>query len=137
MAIVAIGAGPGGPSTTMGLVLTAGTAIVYAAYIALYAFMRARTQNIVANGTRVGPLRLASHLRASRLAWLYVSNVIAVLATLGLATPWATVRLARYRAATLVLVAALPLAGMPAARTLATSATASEMSDLFDVDVGL
>jgi uncharacterized membrane protein YjgN (DUF898 family) len=137
MAIVAIGAGPQGRSATMGLVFTAGTAIFYAAYIGLYAFMRARTQNIVANGTEVGPLRLASRLRGSRLAWLYVSNVIAVLATLGLATPWATVRLARYRAATLALIAAAPLASMPAAPALAISATASEMSDLFDVDVGL
>lgn len=136
-AAIAIGAGPQGASATAGFVAMAGTALFYAAYIALYAFMRARTQNIVANGTHVGPVHLASRLSASRLAWLYVSNVIAVLATLGLATPWATVRLARYRAATLALLAAVPLSAMPAASVPRSSATASEVSDLFDVDVGL
>jgi uncharacterized membrane protein YjgN (DUF898 family) len=138
MALIAIGAGPSTePGPASGLAVLGGTALLYASYIVLYAFMRARTQNVIANGTHVGPLHLASRLRATRLAWLYVSNVLAVLATLGLATPWATVRLARYRARTLVLLAGAPLASMPAATTGTASATASAMSDRFDVDVGL
>lgn len=112
-------------------------ALFYALYIVVYAFVRARTQNLVANGTVAGPLRLQSRLRGTRLSWLYVTNVIAVVSTLGLATPWAVVRLARYRARTLTLVAAAPLATLPGAPLGAASATASEVSDLFDVDVAL
>lgn len=115
----------------------AGLALLYAGYIALFAFMRARIQNVIANGTIVGPLRLQSRLRSGRLAWLYVSNVLAIVATFGLATPWATVRVARYRATTLVLLSTAPLAQLPVASAGPVSATAAEVSDLFDVDVSL
>jgi uncharacterized membrane protein YjgN (DUF898 family) len=112
-------------------------ALFYASYIVVYAFVRARTQNLIANGTVAGPLRLESRLRGTRLAWLYVSNIVAVLGTLGLLTPWAVVRLARYRAHTLTLIAAAPLESLPAAAAADVSATGSEVSDLFDVDVAL
>jgi uncharacterized membrane protein YjgN (DUF898 family) len=115
----------------------AGLALFYAIYIVIFAFVRARTQNLVANGTTVGPIRMHSRLRGTRLSWLYVTNIVAVIGTLGLATPWAVVRLARYRAATLTLVATAPLETLPVATIGNASATASEVSDLFDVDVAL
>jgi uncharacterized membrane protein YjgN (DUF898 family) len=131
------GGGRGDPEPRLPMGLYAVLVLFYASYIVIWAFMRARTQNLVANGTSIGPLRLHSALRAPRLSWLYVSNVIGVVLTLGLATPWAVVRLARYRAQTLTLVAAVPLASLPAALTGSASATGSEVSDLFDVDVAL
>jgi len=111
--------------------------LMYAGYVVAFAYLRSRTGNITQNGTSIGPLRLASTLRARDLAWLYVSNIVAILATLGLATPWATIRLARYRAARLAVVAHSPIASLAAAEGGDASATGSEVSDLFDVDVSL
>ena len=111
--------------------------LLYGSYLVIFAFMRARTQNLIANGTVIGPLRLRSSLRTPRLAWLYLTNVLAVIGSIGLATPWAVVRLARYRARTLVLVASAPLATLISAPAGSASATAAEVSDLFDVDVAL
>ncbi|HVO87450.1 MAG TPA: YjgN family protein [Casimicrobiaceae bacterium] len=111
--------------------------LFYASYFVVFAFVRARTQNLIANGTLVGPLRLQSELRGARLSWLYLTNAIVVVATLALATPWAVMRLARYRARTLTLLASAPLATLAGASPGNATATGAEVSDLFDVDVAL
>jgi uncharacterized membrane protein YjgN (DUF898 family) len=71
------------------------------------------------------------------MAWLYLSNVVVVLATLGLAAAWVTVRMARYRATKLCLVGNATPEVFAGAGTGTSSATGSEVSDLFDVDVSL
>jgi uncharacterized membrane protein YjgN (DUF898 family) len=111
--------------------------VTYAIYIAVYGYVRARTQNLMTNATTIGPLRLYATLRARRLAWLYLSNIIAVLLTLGLATAWATIRVARYRAENLTARANAPLESYVAGTEALVGATGSEVSDLFDVDVSL
>jgi uncharacterized membrane protein YjgN (DUF898 family) len=113
------------------------TGLIYTGYVVAFAYLSSRIGNITHNGTAIGPLRLASTLRARDLVWLYVSNIVAVLATLGLATPWATIRLARYRASRLAVVAHSPIESLVAAEGGDASATGSEVSDLFDVDVSL
>ena len=121
-------------SSSLGYALVLG---LYAWYVAVYAYVRARTFNLMANATIVGALRLRGTLRARRLAWLYLSNVIAVLGTLGIATAWATIRVARYRAASLAVRTHAPLESYVGdTRTLA-GATGSEVGDLFNMDVSL
>jgi len=110
---------------------------IYAVYLFIFAYIRAGTGNATLNGTLIGPIRLRSSLGAWSLAWLYLSNALAIVASLGLATAWATVRMARYRAQRLVLVTALPLATLAGGADSSANATGSEVSDLFDVDVSL
>jgi uncharacterized membrane protein YjgN (DUF898 family) len=112
-------------------------AALYAAYIVVYAYVRARIGNLTLNGTIVGPLRCRSTLRARDLAWLYVTNIVAIIATLGLATPWVTIRMARYRAAQLALEGEADLETLAARSAPAGTATGSEVGDLFDVEVSL
>lgn len=118
----------------------AGTAflvLVYLSYIVAYAYIRARTLNLMANATIIGPMRLRSTLRVRPLAWIYASNIVAILATVGLATPWATIRVARYRADNLIARAHAPLQTYARGASRFATATGSEVSDLFDVDVSL
>jgi uncharacterized membrane protein YjgN (DUF898 family) len=84
-----------------------------------------------------GALRCRSTLRARDLVWLYLSNIVAILATLGLATAWATIRMARYRARNLSLTGDATPEAFAGTATGVSSATGSEVSDLFDVDVSL
>jgi uncharacterized membrane protein YjgN (DUF898 family) len=110
---------------------------VYAGYLLAFAYLRARVGNLTLNGARIGPLQLSSSLRARDLVWLYFSNIVAIIASVGLATPWATLRLARYRAERLALLAHEPFEALAASPADRASATGSEISDLFDVDVSL
>jgi uncharacterized membrane protein YjgN (DUF898 family) len=110
---------------------------IYAAYLVAFSYLRARVGNLTLNGASIGALQLRSTLRARDLLWLYFSNIVAIIASLGLATPWATLRLARYRAQRLTLIAAAPLEALVASPADRATATGSEVSDLFDVDVSL
>jgi uncharacterized membrane protein YjgN (DUF898 family) len=111
--------------------------VMYACYIAIFAYVSARTGNITLNGMSVGPLQLASTLRWRDMAWIYLTNIVAILATVGLATAWATIRITRYRASRLAVVAHAPIGTLVAAEGGDASATGSEVSDLFEVDVSL
>jgi uncharacterized membrane protein YjgN (DUF898 family) len=111
--------------------------MTYVAYIAVFAFLRARLGNLTLNGVVLGAFRCHSSLRARDLVWLYISNIVAILATLGLATAWVTIRMARYRARNLRLVGEATLEAFVGRPASDSSATGSEVSDLFDVDVSL
>jgi uncharacterized membrane protein YjgN (DUF898 family) len=120
-----------------GIASLAPVTVLYVAYIAVYAFLRAQIGNLTLNGVVAGPLRCRSTLRARDLVWLYLSNIVAILATLGLATAWVTIRMARYRARNLYLIGEATPDAFMGTVTSASSATGSEVSDLFDVDVSL
>ena len=141
--IVLAAAGAGNDASGEGISLAgyAGVAATYLAYVTVYAYVyayiRSRTLNLMADATIIGPMRLRGTLRARRLGWLYVSNVVAILATLGLATAWATIRVARYRADNLHARVNAPLESYAGGASPRATATASEVSDLFDVDVSL
>ena len=111
--------------------------VLYAVYVAIFAYVRAQIGNITMNGLVAGPLRCRSTLRTRDLIWLYFSNIFAVLGTLGLATPWATLRMARYRAQNLYLVGHASPAEFVGAPASDSRAAGSEASDLYDVDVSL
>ncbi len=135
--ILAAASGAAKRGSAQGTGVLVALAAVYVVYIAVFAFLRARLGNLTLNGVVLGDLRCRSTLRARDLVWLYISNIVAILATLGLATAWVTVRMARYRALHLHLIGdATPgsFAGRP---VTSGSATGSEVSDLFDVDVSL
>lgn len=70
---------------------------LYGGVVLARSIVEASGWNAVSHGARLGPLRFASTLRASDLLRIYVTNTIAIVLSLGLLTPWAVVRLARYR----------------------------------------
>jgi uncharacterized membrane protein YjgN (DUF898 family) len=133
---VAVAGDPKGgePPALVGIMSVAFT---YGLYLVIFAFVRARTINIILNGTTIGPLRLVGSLRGWMMTWLYLSNIVAIIATAGLATAWATIRMARYRAQTLDVYSYSSLESLPGGVAVVATATGSEVSDLFDVDVSL
>lgn len=70
---------------------------------------------------------------------IIVSNVFAILFTLGLATPWARVRLARYVAKNTKVLADGDLGGYSSSVIETHGVTAAEYTDLegFDIDIGI
>jgi len=133
-AAIASGANPGQPSP---LFFFVPMGVLYTAYLVVFAFLQARIGNLTMNGAILGSLRCRSTLRARDLTWLYLSNIVAVIGTVGLAVPWVTVRMARYRARRLCIVGTAPLTSFAAAAGAVGTATGSEVGDLFNVDVSL
>jgi uncharacterized membrane protein YjgN (DUF898 family) len=97
----------------------------------------ASIQNLVWNETQVGEHRFRSRIGPGQLAWIWASNFVLIALTLGLFAPWASVRLARYRAQCLVLLPASTLDTALAAATDDPSAVGDEALGFFDFDVSL
>jgi uncharacterized membrane protein YjgN (DUF898 family) len=92
--------------------------------------------NFVWSHTQVGPHRFGLELRFGDVAWLWCSNLAAILLSLGLLIPWARVRMARYRIERLRLTVAGTLDGMLASGRRRLAATGSELSDALNMDLG-
>jgi uncharacterized membrane protein YjgN (DUF898 family) len=112
-------------------------ALTYLMYLGLFAFIRARVLNATWNNASLGAFGFACTLRARGLFKLYFVNVLAILATLGLATPWAVMRTLRYRAEHLALVGPDALDGFEAAPAAAVGASGEEVGEFLDMDFSL
>jgi uncharacterized membrane protein YjgN (DUF898 family) len=98
-------------------------------------YVTARLQNLIWNNTRLGEHRFEYRLSARRLFWIYFSNFFAVVLTLGFFSPWAMVRLARYRAECLSLVPASALDEFVADQSQEVGAIGEEAAGAFDIDI--
>lgn len=116
------------------VLLTAG---LYAVIGIAVAYIRAGTVNAVWGNLCVGTVRFTSSLRARDLVWLYASNLVVIVATLGLATPWAVVRLHRYRASKTTMIASGSLDEFVQAEADEVGAAGEEIGEMLDFDVSL
>ncbi|MFQ5631896.1 MAG: YjgN family protein, partial [bacterium] len=106
-------------------------------YLPVIAYMKTAIPNLVLSNTSLGKNRLESTLRFPRMLWLYFSNAVAILCSLGLLIPWASIRLARYRFDNLALSAVNRLDSFVADEQEKVSAAGEEISDFFDFEVGI
>jgi uncharacterized membrane protein YjgN (DUF898 family) len=109
----------------------------YGAYLGVFAYIQARTGNLVWNQTKLGPLRFQSALRWRGLMKLYVTNALAIVASLGLLTPWAVMRTLKYRAEHMRVLLDGTLAEFQGSERSAVTAAGAESIELFDMDVSL
>lgn len=114
-------------------------ALFYLGFFIIAAFLRVRYTNLLWNSASLGPHRFRSTLRARDMIWIYGSNIVAIVCTLGLAVPWAMVRLARYRAGHFALETAGSIDDFVAASESRHGAGSAELVDALDmgVDIGL
>ncbi len=111
--------------------------LFYIGYFVILAFLNAALINLMYNHVELDGRRLRSSVQGQRLLWIYTSNTFAIVLSVGLLIPWAMVRLARYRAECMSILAADDFNGMTAERRPDVGATAAEMDGLFDIDIGL
>jgi uncharacterized membrane protein YjgN (DUF898 family) len=107
------------------------------ALFVLRAYWRSRVLNYTLGQSRLGPHHLGCALRARRLAFIYVTNLLGIVFTLGLFTPWAVIRAYRYQAESASVAFEGSSDDFVAAQTAAPGATAQELGELLDVDLGL
>ncbi len=99
------------------------------------AYFQSRIGNLVWNNTTLDKLSFKSSLRARDFTWLYLSNLVVIMLTFGLATPWAQIRMARYRASKLEIIGDVDFDQFVGDKKLEIKATGEEIADMFDVDL--
>ncbi len=135
-----IAAGEGaaeGAAGALGVGMIAALVLFYAGLFALGIFLRVRYANLLWNNTRLGPHRFESSLRVRDMLWLYASNLVAIVCTLGLAVPWAMIRLAQYRATHFAVLAEGPIDDFVRDLEREHAAAGAELIDALDVGVDL
>ena len=110
----------------------------YAVYFVLFAAFVVLIQNRVWNHTAVGEVSFRSNARILPMARIYFVNMLLLIVTLGLFTPFAVIRSLKYR---LESVTAMTVTGMDqflgVASVESVAATGEGAADLFDFDIGL
>jgi uncharacterized membrane protein YjgN (DUF898 family) len=114
----------------------AAVALVYGGMFAVGIYVVSRVTNLLYNNIDIGGHRLSSTLGAFDLMGLYFTNTLAILASAGMLIPWAMIRMARYRASRLTLVAHGDLDAFAAEASAERGAAGAELGHLFDVEIG-
>lgn len=119
------------------LVPFVGPFLALAIYLMVFAYFTANMSNLVYNRSMLLNHGFESSLETRPLAMIYLTNWLMLALTLGLAMPWAKVRLANYRAAHLVVLVDGSLDHFVAAEESNVSALGEEIGQAFDFDIGL
>ncbi|NVN92784.1 MAG: DUF898 family protein [Desulfuromonadales bacterium] len=108
-------------------------------YLIMVVYAQTAMANLCWNATHLGDNRFRSTLRTRDMALLFVTNGLAIMCSLGLLIPWATVRLTRYRFEKLELDAA---GGLDDVVAMAGSgpgvgAAGEEIGDIFNMPIDI
>ena len=125
---------PPAPPMIFMILMSTGMGLVY---LFFFAFINTRIYNVMWNGTQLAGNRFESTLKVKTMAWLYFSNALAIIFSVGLMIPWTRIRMARYKFSNLALHAQGNLDNFVAGESQRVSATGEELGEVFDIDFGL
>ncbi|AOA59836.1 YjgN family protein [Acinetobacter larvae] len=112
--------------------------VVYFGLLLIFApWVQARIFITTWNNVTVGDSQFKTSCKQSVFIWIILSNTVLQIVSLGLLTPWAMVRLYRYKVESLSLQLNDDPDQMLNLLQSAPSAIAEEISDIFDFDISL
>ncbi|MFO7602422.1 MAG: YjgN family protein [Gammaproteobacteria bacterium] len=106
-------------------------------YVVLLAYWQTAVTNLIWNNVQLEQHQFRSRLNVGYMLWLYSSNTLAILCSLGLLIPWARVRTARYRVSKLSFIPGANLNAFLAARQEEENAIGEQVGEIMDIDIGL
>jgi uncharacterized membrane protein YjgN (DUF898 family) len=108
---------------------------VFAGYGLAYGYLRAHSGNLVWNRTTLGAVRFSSTLEGSTLAGYYITNVLAIIASVGLLTPWAIMRVLKYRVENTRVLLFGELEDFSGSESGGVAAVGAELGEFFGVEL--
>jgi uncharacterized membrane protein YjgN (DUF898 family) len=112
-------------------------AMIFAAFF-LMAYMQTRQRTYILDSTLLdNNVAFVSSLKARSLTWVMLSNFLLVILSLGLATPWAKVRVARLMLENTYVDAGGAFDQYVTQKQEEQSSLGEQIGDAFDVDVGV
>ncbi len=125
------------PFPMMTAVTILSNVITFFYIILLQQFLYARLTNYTWSVTKLGTVRFECGLKARELMWIQITNLLAMIVSLGLLVPWAKIRKTRYILENITVKTDGDLAGFMASSEESISAVGDAATDIFDVDIGL
>ncbi len=124
-----------GFSSGVSLMIPIGIVLFYAILIFISGIWKAMRTNMINNNIKIGENQLYSHLEGTQVGWIYLTNTLAIVLSMGLLIPWAKVRMARYTASCTALQIN-DLDSITAIEQEQGNAFGEEMDEIFDMDIG-
>ncbi len=103
----------------------------------IFVYLYTAISNLVINHTQLAGHRFSSQLQFGKMLWLSFSNILAIICSFGLMTPWAMLRMLRYRIQSITLHVNGNPEDFIAAETQKLQAIGEEIGDIFDLDISL
>lgn len=110
---------------------------MYVAMLFLTPYFLSRLQNVVWNHTTLGAHRFQSQVGALKLFWIFVSNAVLIVITVGLFTPFARVRTLRYKLDSVTMFVSGSLDTFVAGESANVDALGDAAVDWYDIDIAL
>ena len=119
----------------IGMIASYVLTLVIITLIQQYLFVR--LTNYSWHHSKLGAIYFRSDLKVKELVWIRITNIIAIICSIGLLAPWAKIRRTRYILTNLALVSYSSLDDFTAATTEDESAVGDSATDFFDFEIGL
>ena len=134
--VILAGGGQGASLWAISVAIAAALAF-YGAVFGFVAFIQARLQNYVWNNSLLGLLGFDSSIWARRTIFIAATNLLLIAVTFGFYTPFAAVRMYKYRVESVAVLSTGDLDGYVARQSAEVSATGEGAADLMDFDFSL
>ena len=108
-----------------------------AIYFVFEQFMFTKLHNYCWNNAALGSLRFESTLNVLQMITIRITNILAIMVSLGLLTPWAKIRRTRYILDNLFVFSDEDLAEFTAAGADDEIALGDAATEIFDIEIGL
>ena len=106
-------------------------------YLFMFAYIKAKSYNLYYQNTLVGRHKLRANMAPTGLAWIYFTNTLGIIVTLGIFIPWAMVRAARYRADHTALQVQGDMNDFVGKQEEEQNAFGEELGEVFDLDIAI
>lgn len=121
----------------VGVAVLAGVFVFYPFMLGVISVFLATLQNLIWNHTRLGAHRFSSTMKPGRIAFIAITNTLGIIFTLGLFTPFATVRALKYRLECTALLVEGSLDDITAGQREHIAAVGDGAADLSGFDLAL
>lgn len=119
---------------TLGFSIAASYAVIILVYLLPFAFWQVVISNHVISSLRLESVKFRMSMKVWDYWLLLATNAVAAVLSLGLAIPWAKVRVLRYRLSCLSIDG--PVNGFTGSQKGIQSASGDELGEAFDIDIG-
>jgi len=110
--------------------------VIFAVYVFPPAYIKAMEGNYLLNNSEIAGYLPHSTMKVGELFYIYATNIVGIVLSLGLAIPWAMIRAARYRLEHTALEVGDNLDSISAGDRYGIDATGEELGEVFDIDLG-
>ncbi|OPX95387.1 MAG: Inner membrane protein YjgN [Syntrophorhabdus sp. PtaB.Bin006] len=108
-----------------------------AGFVFFRQYLYAKVNNYCWNHVNIGGAKIQSTLKVGPMTWIYLTNMMAIILSLGLLIPWAKIRRTRYLIEHLAVMAEDKLQGFAAGAEQDVDALGDAATDFFDIGFGL